>query len=355
MRLREHFRFPGLPLSVSRCQANAYFLTDSTDGSGWILKRFKGRCPDEDYLESVGRLLPNQPAFLAGTARRLLSSKDVKRSRGHFFSGGLRAFIEQTVLMPQVNGCDWANLAKSIREGRRNLGPAERLKLCRLLSQAIVELEKKRCAHRDLSCGNVLVDLDSSAIHLIDFDCLFHPTLKMPEPTTIGTDGYIAPFVLSDGRPETSKTWHPNSDRFSLSILLVEILTSEQGDLGKEDEAMFSQKELRSRSGRTLEQAATRLREDWPGAFALFDAAMKSGSYEDCPSPEAWVQFCGKMKVVMSLSHKAMAPIEDDFFRRALKHRPGASTDSTIAKRLKRKFMRLPTSALTLPEDPWRN
>jgi hypothetical protein len=110
--------------------------------------------------------------------------------------------------------------------------------------------------------------------------------------TTISTEGYIAPFVWTNGSPDVSKTWHPNADRFALTVLIVEILTPEQGTPRHEDGALFRQQELCCRSGPTLERAARKLQEDWPGAFALFDAAMRSRRYEDCPSPEDWIQFC---------------------------------------------------------------
>lgn len=273
----------GTPLIATRGQADAFYLTDENN-LGWILKKFSpAKIPDSRYMKSIESLIPHRPGFMSGYLRRVLSQGDV--SKAGFYNADFTSWIENTVLMPQIKHEDWATLADGIRSGSVRLTKDERMLLCQSVSEEIKLLEGSDISHRDLSPTNVFVEMPSSTVHLIDWDCIFHPSLSMPPNTTYGTNGYIAPFVALD--PQS--TWKPRADRFSLAILNAEFLGMDVGTPLKHDGGMFEQSELSNRGGPETSQIINQLRQSFPTAAVLLERALQAQSFDDCPSPAEWI------------------------------------------------------------------
>jgi len=283
-----------------------------------ILKKFQqGKAPDAAYLRKLGSVVPKHNGFTAGTNRRVLSAHDLKRTQGCYYSAALKQWIDDAVLMPKIKGCDWASLADDIRAGIVLLTPENRLTLCRSLSELVHLLESHGCAHRDLSSGNVFIDTNTWSVNLIDFDGLFHRSLQMPARTTPGTDGYIAGFVWNNGTANTRATWCSLADRLALAVLNTEFLIAEKESPLAADGGLFEQQELRSRSGKTLSLAHAKLQDVYPNAVPLFEAAIKSNCYEECPSPEEWMQVC-LAATVQYTSIQAFGQVESGYFTKVL-------------------------------------
>lgn len=274
-----------MPLMTRGEQASSYYLIDDED-HGWILKKFFPETqPDSAYVKAIQQLIPRQSGFESGFARQVLESSSVSDSA--YAHGEFQAWIDGAILMPEVESPTWAELSASIREGSAVLSRVERLLLCQKLSETVGWFESLDLAHRDLSSTNVLVDTLNVEIHLIDWDSLFHPSLEMPGNTTYGTAGYIAPFVRHDGIEDAAATWQINSDRFALTILNVELLTTSAGV--SLSGGVSVQDDLQNGSGRNLDTVRESLRRSFPAAVEFLTQALTARSFAECPSPSEWI------------------------------------------------------------------
>ena len=336
----EHRFVNGTPLSTEGGQAKVFYLESEQDNTRWILKKFKqGQGLDDSYLKTVGQVLPNHPSFQSGTDRSILSSNSIDTTNGYYHNDTLKRWLDGSVLTPCVVGSDWSFVADELREGDCVLDKQQRLTLCRKLSEIVRELEKNNCAHRDLSCGNVFICLDTLDVVLIDFDGVFHPNLVVPFRTTCGSEGYIAPFVYEHGSANVRTTWCTHADRFALALLNVEFLLLGKGSPLTFDGGMFDQDELCSRHGKQLGEIGHKLASEYPKAFSLFDAALNSNDFSCCPSPDAWIAFCDSAlnEKVPSLSE--LEAVDTGFF------------DAVLQKIRAAKLPRV--ASVSLPDDPW--
>ena len=288
MKLRP-LEFPGLKgtlLAPQGGQAQAFYLQDENK-LDWILKKFlPGKIPDGRYMNAVASLIPHRPGFQSGYLRRILSSLSV--SRGGFFHPEFASWIDRTVLMSRIKFGDWQELADKIRQGTVMPSREARLSWCKALSEQIGVLEGHQISHRDLSVKNVFVDVQNSLTHLIDWDCIFHPSLSMPVNTALGTEGYLAPFVKNSSGENLHATWVPRADRFALAILNTEFLSMNVGSVFKHDGGMFEQSELSQRGGPETAAVVNILKNDFPDAAQLLERALKARTFDDCPGPNEW-------------------------------------------------------------------
>jgi serine/threonine protein kinase len=295
----EHSLSKKTPLVIEKGQAAGYFLVDDK-GNRWILKKFHGANElDRDYLQMVSSLLPKHDGFFCGIQRWVLSRGVLRRASGYYYSKDLDHWLDGTILMPKVAGFDWASLADELRDGSSKLDEQRRFTLCRNLARLVEVLEAARCAHRDLSSGNVFVDPTGWRVCLIDFDSLYHPSLRMPRATTCGTVGYSAPYAWNNGRMDPTRTWREHADRYALSLINTEFLLVSPGTKLTGDGGIFDQDELKKRSGPGIDSIVSQLRASYPRAAKLLEATIHSSSFSDCPSPQDWDSVCnGKPSVV---------------------------------------------------------
>lgn len=299
LRPRPHPFAPGTPFSISRGQAAAFYLL-AADGGQWIIKKFHpGRSPDARYLGAVRGVIPEVPAFTAGHQRRVLSANHLRPAHR---DPALARWLDGTVLMPKIDGVDWAAVADKLRAGDIALSGGERLRLVLALAGAVHALEEADCAHRDLSTGNLYLWSEARQVALIDWDSAFHPSLTMPANTTCGSTGYMAPFVWVGDNVDPALTWGPGADRFALAVCCVEFLLMDRGAPFHGDGGMFDQEDLRRRRGATIDAAQARLRRDFPDAAGLFARALSARAYLECPSPGSWEA------VAASAANVALAP-----------------------------------------------
>ena len=324
--LRPHTLIRNAPLSSMQGQAEAFFTT-AADGSLYILKHFyDSKRPRTDYLNAVHALLPKHPAFRCGTERKVLTKKSLIKAPGLYATQKLAAYLEDTVLMPQIEGLDWAGFSSQIRNGRLFITPDQRMKLCSNLAQVVKFMEDNRISHRDLSSGNVFINPKTLDVALIDFDSVYHPSLKMPARTTVGSEGYTAPFVSAD-KPE--ETFGPLADRFALAILCAEFLVMDSNSPFCHEGGIFEQDEINKRRGKTLDFVGSRLKSLNPHYFARFHAALNSRNYADCPSPQDWM--IKKPVVVKAPSLNSLPQVKFVSYRPKRVH------------------------VVKLPENPWTN
>ncbi len=323
---REHPTAGGTPLSAQRGQAEAFYLR-SENNEFWIAKKFyPNKCPDTDYLNAIGSILPQHKAFRCGTERRVLTSASLKKVTGSYYSKQLADWLENVVLMPQIGGFDWASMTERIRDREVFLSEIERSALCVNLATAVKEMEACSISHRDLSNGNIFVNPRSFEVSLIDFDSLFHPDLPMPAYTTAGSEGYTAPFV----EPGDAQSTYCNlADRFALAVLCVEFLILTAESPFYHEGGVFSQEDIDRRNGATVDYAERELRKACPDALELFRRALSAGTFQDCPSPDDWIAIFRDFGCCLSvddLPEVSFALIET-----------------------------VPVACVALPDNPWNN
>ena len=321
LRPMEHRRLKGIPLSACRGQAEVFWLEEK-NGQIWLLKKFHlSRCPDFYYLEQIGTLLPKDKAFSAGITRKVLRSSMITRGNGDYYRAELSEWLNNTILMIKVQGLDWSSVSDKLRDGSLVLTPAQRLALCRKLCELVSLMEHNQISHRDLSSGNVFIDIQTLEMYFIDFDSVYHPSLSMPEGTTCGTEGYIAPFVRHGNIPEAKASWYPMADRYALAILIVELLLLNKNSPLTGDGGMFNQEELYQRSGRDLDQILTDLRQQYPAAVTLFKTTINSNSFAGCPAPADWISVCDASANIFTAPRlNEMEKASFDGFKQKMKH-----------------------------------
>lgn len=289
LRPKQHPIIRDTLLSVQRGQAEVYYL-ESTSGEPWLIKDFHAnKSPDSNYLEAISSILPNQKAFRCGTERKVLEEGSLKKNSNTFYSAQLAKWLSGTVLMPQIDGTDWADLIEQIRNKQITLSPTDKISLCRNLAEIIRILEQNDISHRDLSNGNIFINPGTYEVSLIDFDGLYHPNLSIPAATTAGSEGYTAPFVDLNDITSTFRCW---ADRFAMTTLCVEFLTLNSKAPYAHEGGIFDQQDIYDRNGKTISYAMKELRKNYSKAADLFDQAVNSTSFENCPAPDDWIDFC---------------------------------------------------------------
>ena len=201
--------------------------------------------------------------------------------------------------MLQIEGVDWACLTDRLRNSKIDLTETDRIKMCKNLANIVKILEESSISHRDLSNGNIFIDPNTFEISLIDFDSLYYSSLQMPASTTIGSEGYAAPFIDAD---DATLTFCKQADRFALGILIVEFLLMGKTSPFSHEGGIFNQEDINQRSGKTIAYAEQQLQSKFPGALKLFKAALNSFSFGDCPSPDDWKAFYSQAKSVFSVN-----------------------------------------------------
>lgn len=283
LRPRPHPNSRHLPLASSMGQAEVFFLDG--DGREWMLKKFHpGRAPDAAYVSAIRSLVPHEPGFESGSERRCLDPSMV--SPAGYTSPGFLEWIEGTILMPRVRASSWSDFLADQRDGTIDLDVATRVAVAQNVCAKVAALEEGRVAHRDLSATNVMID-DQRAVHLIDWDSLFAPSLRMPANTTIGTNGYTPPYMREAG-DDPRASWTAGADRFALAVLVLETFAAQRGCAFTGDGSLLEQNEIYARSGATLDAATAAAAGRTRDVVALFLKALDAKAPRECPGPRDW-------------------------------------------------------------------
>lgn len=292
LRPRPHPQARNLVLATSMGQASVFYL-EGDKQSEWMLKKFHpGRAPDAAYVGAIRALVPRERGFEAGSERRCLTAGMV--SPGGYTSPDFTAWIEGTVLMPRVDASAWSDFLSELRDGALDLDVTARIAIAEQLCAKVAALEAGRVAHRDLSATNVMIDAARS-VHIIDWDSLYAPSLQMPANTTVGSNGYIAPFVRA-AADDPRATWTAGADRFALAVLALETFAADAGCTFSGDGCLLEQEEIHARSGPTLDAALRAAGARAKEVVRLFDEALAAAAPRECPSPRDWLRAVGRSR-----------------------------------------------------------
>ena len=203
------------PIAISRGQATNYVLEDSSHRT-WYLKRFHSdKRPSSDYSEGLSRLVPRHSEFASGWQRHVVTGHQLQLHSGSA-PAELGAWLVGSVIAPNAAGIPWQDWFDDLRANKISTG--ERTAVAQDLCRQVAILEASRISHRDLSGGNVLVQ--GKATSLIDWDTMFHEELPYQSNTTVGSSGYMAPWVADDPH----RSWRNGADRFAMAIMVAEAL-----------------------------------------------------------------------------------------------------------------------------------
>ncbi len=276
---------------ITKGQACVYFLEQVPHGKVWLLKRFSpGKRPYDEYLQQVNDCLPGGPEFFTCTQRRLLQRDHIDMRHSTYRDPGAVDFLEGTILMPKVPGTTWASIADDLRDHNRTMAWPIRLKTALKLARCIGLLEAGHCCHRDLSSTNLFVTRKAQ-VFLIDWDCLYHPDLTFQINTTIGTNGYIAPFAFGATREvDPGWSWCEGSDRFALAVLIAEILLIDHQTPGtQEDGTLFSQTQINNQPNHFISEQLGCLQKRSRPVALLLERTLGARDLKECPSPGQWI------------------------------------------------------------------
>jgi len=275
---------------ITKGQATVYFLKQHPYGHTWLLKKFaSAKRPDDDYLFKTAKYLPGTNEFYTCTQRRFLKSNHFDIRNSDFKNKRLSKMLDGSILMPKVPGNTWTSVSDELRQNNCQLTLDKRLTIALNLANCISILESSRCSHRDLSGGNVFVN-HNCRIYLIDWDCLYHPNLKFQTNTTVGTRGYIAPFIYGDQNANAKLSWCDKADRFALAVLIAEfILTNSFTPPASEDGSLFSQNQITEANNDFIKEQIYWLRVNSKPCAKLFQKALDAKTFSQCPSPQDWI------------------------------------------------------------------
>lgn len=289
-------------LSTSRGQAYVYYLRDDRQNE-WMLKKFRpGRAPDAAHILAVQALVPRESGFESAFQRRCIR-RDLVSPSG-FATPEFLAWVEGTLLMPRVIASDWSGVLDQVREGIADLSLAERVTIASNLCAKVEVLERTQLAHRDLSVTNVMIDT-ARGVHLIDWDSLYAPSLRMPANTICGSIGYTAPFVRDD---DPSSTWTVGGDRFAMAVLILETFAARAGCAMNGDGSLLEQSELTARGGPTIDDALAAAARHTDALGPLFTQAMHARAALECPSPADWARSLRRVTVTRSGARRHSVP-----------------------------------------------
>lgn len=276
------------PLAIKSDEGFAYFLVDS-NGGGWIIKKFlPGQVPEWTYAAAIQSLIPRVPGFESGFLRTTLRGSSLLPAG--FYDSEFRKWLEGTILMPQVMAQTWADVASEIRSEKIAPADLDMTLFCSSFSKMVAALESEGIAHRDLSSRNVLINVSTRNIHLVDWDSLYHASLREQSETICGTNGYIAPFVRVSGEEDVHMSWQEKSDRFALAVLNCEFLAMAAGSPSVEEGGLLQQSDIDRGWGPTLSELRKTLESRFPAAMHLLNQAINASTFEECPGPSDWLK-----------------------------------------------------------------
>lgn len=283
--------------SINSEQGTIYRLIQKSTKKEWMLKKFNPEtCPSRQYLTKVRKLVPENVAFLCSKKRMILTKDDLRDTPKTYFSKSLSQWLDNCVLMQKVPGNSWKETSCKIRDGKLKISGEKRAQIAQNLSQAIQLLEQEECSHRDLSHENVYIDGKTKHIYIIDWESLYHSSLKQKNNFTSGTLGYT-PSWLSN-KPENKQkkaSWKKNADRFALGILISEIMLMRIDERPTKEGVLFSNEILQQQEHPYVAEKVQKMYEHSEHLGDLFLQCLTAKSFEECPTPEEWTEALGQI------------------------------------------------------------
>jgi len=194
-------------------------------GTAEVYRAYQSDMDREVAIKIVGRGRQSDEVF---NRRFRREAKAIARLRHpnivQMFDFGLAQGGHYMVMEYVEGGYTLANLLREAKRGERYLNPDDITFLIRQIGAALDHAHENGVIHRDVKPGNVLLTRTGQAI-LTDFGLALLESQHAEDQSTgvaFGTAEYMAPEQIAD-----SRSAGPESDLYSLGVILYEMLTSE--------------------------------------------------------------------------------------------------------------------------------
>ncbi len=260
---------PSAPRNVYALEASraTVYQVISDDGMSYALKVFKLKFRVASLVETTARLRPLRllPGLLAAERSIIIvPPEDIPDLR-------------YALLIPWVRGTTWSDLLTKAKGGA-TLEFDHAVRLCDRFLLVVEMLQSHTIAHTDLSAANVVLDVSTLDVQLVDLEDIYTATADEPAVPSRGSRGYQ--------HPHGETCWHSAGDRYSSTVLAAEILLS----VDRQAMALATEEFCFGPNSTTPEQVARiailieRLRL-LSGTFSsVFERALYSTRMADCPS-----------------------------------------------------------------------
>ena len=271
---------PGIVYAEVGRKAKVYRLVNKE--KAYALKVFKPRYRNKSIVENTRRITRYQDVMGLSVANRIILTPE---EHPHIIEAN--SSFTYAVLMPWIEGKSWFNFVT----GKTALQREESLDLARALVRTVNELEKRDLAHCDLSSSNFIFSSNFLQVELIDIEDLFGEGLEEPQEKPAGTGGYAPAWIKSNG------IWEAGADRYSVGILISEIIGWQFADIRNESkgETFFDEEEFGKKTQR-YQIMADKLEVIHPELSTLFKTVWYAESIEECPRVEDWEKVLEKIK-----------------------------------------------------------
>jgi len=243
-------------------------------GEYFALKIFKSQYRTRRLLQSIEYLnkFKTLDGLRAASRRVVLPSDEIVKKHGN---------LEYAMLMPWITGRTWFDILLSSKGGF-TLTEYDATRLSAKFLKVMTGLEAAGIAHTDISSGNVVVDIPSSGVELLDLEDIYAVGIPPPPPTQLvkGTNGY-----RHKSGDRGKSCWCAEGDRYAAAVLAAEILLLANKDLAKRaDEDGYFVGHCGTAIGVERYQAARGWLEKIAPSFAkVFQRSWQADSLERCP------------------------------------------------------------------------
>jgi serine/threonine protein kinase len=253
-------------------RGRVFQLKHQRDGQLWALKVFHPRYRVAS-LVTTAQQLSSVASYegLRAANRRIVQASDPIVST--------HPDLAYAMIMPWIKGKTWYDFLVNAASSGRPFSLAISLQLCKRFLEVLASLEQSGMAHTDLSPGNVVLELNSCDVQLLDLEDLYMPGAVNSRVAT-GSNGYRH----SSGDAGTN-LWRAEGDRYAAAVLAAEILILANNGLARRatDEGFFTNHHLSKQGGNRFVEAKAWLFKVAPTFASIFERAWTANTIEACP------------------------------------------------------------------------
>lgn len=193
---------------------------------------------------------------------------------------GVYPNLEYAMMIPWIHGKTWFDLLVEAGKGSLQLSTPASLRLCRRFLEVIAGLEASGMAHTDLAPGNVVFELSSYDVQLLDLEDMYMPDAPSAKMAK-GSKGYRHACGDTSG----VNFWRADGDRYSAAVLAAEILILSNHGLARRvtEEGYFADHRLDAQAAARFGDAKGWLSKIAPTFATLFERAWLAETIAECP------------------------------------------------------------------------
>ncbi len=269
--VQAHAASPNLVHAAEGKAARVYKVR-SGQGSIYALKVFKAQFRNAELVEMALRLgALKHVEGLQAAERRVLTGSDDAVARF--------AELQYAMLMPWVTGITFNDLLIVAGKAGHLYDTSSALRFGRRFLSVMSEIEKARIVHGDVAPGNVMLNMKSGRVELLDLEDIYMPGQRAPEQLPVATAGYNHPA------PSLGNKWTASADRYATAVLAAEILLLSVPELAIEatDAGVFLGNRTTAQGELRFARCSPILRSIAPEFANRFEHAWNAQSLDACP------------------------------------------------------------------------